>query len=689
MNVGALRQLVRRARDASAWRPSHCALVLGQLAHRRRNEHAGYTDHDHLVAAAEWLERAQDVARDGGFSGRYRLDTGWGSSYPETSGYIVPTLLALASELNADRFRERARRCVDFLLGLQHDDGAFPAGEVAENRTRPSVFNTAQIICGLAAWHAASGDDRAIAAATRAADWLVSLQEADGAWRRHVYNDVPTTYSAHASCWLADLGKRTGNATYLNAAARHLDWVLRHQDPETGWFDLSGFRPSDHEARRAVTHTIAYTLQGVLTTSEILGREDGLRAAARAARGIARRLELSRWLPGVLDSSWRPQADYACLTGNAQMALVWFRLYALEGDTRLLNAALKALDLVKAAQPMASPNPAIRGGVPGSDPIWGHYLYMALPNWAVKFFVDALLVKKKVLAELPGRPRGHWRLPPDVPVSLPPAPAVPPASPLRVVLYSSPYSQKVPTMVRAWRAWNFRPACVVIERRPAPHWTSRLRERVREEGFRALASRLIARGRRGAAPARAAAGGQPRPRDVLSFCLRESIPVLEVGSLASDEGVTAVRSLQPDLAIAAGAGILRAPLLAVPRLGTLNAHMGLLPRYRGMNVAEWARFHGDAVGCTVHLVDPGIDTGDILCVRPVDAARAASIRELRDIVDDAQIDLLGAVVRWILATGQLPPRRRQAPDEGLQFFRMHPEIAGVLEAELRAAASRE
>jgi methionyl-tRNA formyltransferase len=47
---------------------------------------------------------------------------------------------------------------------------------------------------------------------------------------------------------------------------------------------------------------------------------------------------------------------------------------------------------------------------------------------------------------------------------------------------------------------------------------------------------------------------------------------------------------------------LRQPLIDCFRFGVLNAHMGLLPGYRGINVAEWAALEGAPVGCTVHLI---------------------------------------------------------------------------------------
>ena len=87
------------------------------------------------------------------------------------------------------------------------------------------------------------------------------------------------------------------------------------------------------------------------------------------------------------------------------MALIWFRLYARDGDPRLLNAALKALEQVKRAQSIHNPDPGIRGGIPGSDPIWGDYIPNRIPNWAAKFFIDALLEKERILREIAGKSR--------------------------------------------------------------------------------------------------------------------------------------------------------------------------------------------------------------------------------------------------------------------------------------------
>jgi methionyl-tRNA formyltransferase len=75
-----------------------------------------------------------------------------------------------------------------------------------------------------------------------------------------------------------------------------------------------------------------------------------------------------------------------------------------------------------------------------------------------------------------------------------------------------------------------------------------------------------------------------------------------------------LRTFEPDLAICTGFGwLLPRDALAVPRLGIMNGHPSLLPRYRGPNPFGWTLRNGDPeVGFTFHLMDAEFDTGPIL-----------------------------------------------------------------------------
>src|SRR4029077_16241629 len=98
------------------------------------------------------------------------------------------------------------------------------------------------------------------------------------------------------------------------------------------------------------------------------------------------------------------------------------------------------------------------------------------------------------------------------------------------------------------------------------------------------------------------------------------------------------------------------------------AHMGLLPRFRGMNVAEWAALIGSPVGCSVYWMSRGIDTGPIILTRDVSIAGCATIDEVRSRVDAAKLDALDEVLRMVLEQRSVPAGRRQQPEDGRQFY---------------------
>ena len=109
---------------------------------------------------------------------------------------------------------------------------------------------------------------------------------------------------------------------------------------------------------------------------------------------------MPRYLSARFDNRWKSQADYSCLTGDAQIAQVWLRLYQNNGDARFLNAAMKLIDQLKLTQSLDSANPDIRGGIAGSYPIWGGYKPFAYPNWPAKFFADAVMLQEDLLSNL-------------------------------------------------------------------------------------------------------------------------------------------------------------------------------------------------------------------------------------------------------------------------------------------------
>jgi len=155
---------------------------------------------------------------------------------------------------------------------------------------------------------------------------------------------------------------------------------------------------------------------------------------------------------------------------------------------------------------------------------------------------------------------------------------------------------------------------------------------------------------------------------------------VQVGDANGEECRKALAALDVDILVLAGAPIVRANILAVPRVGTLNAHQGRLPQYRGMNVIEWAIFEGGTPTVTVHFVDCGVDTGDIVVREEIGIQPGDSLQSIRARAADKQAELLA----WaVLASRSGPlPRLAQRATEGRQYYAMHPHLRAVAERRL-------
>jgi methionyl-tRNA formyltransferase len=78
--------------------------------------------------------------------------------------------------------------------------------------------------------------------------------------------------------------------------------------------------------------------------------------------------------------------------------------------------------------------------------------------------------------------------------------------------------------------------------------------------------------------------------------------------------VELAQRLRPDIIAVFGTSLIRGPLLSLAPLGMLNLHSGLSPEYRGADCTFWALYNGEVekVGCTLHFIDAGIDTGRLI-----------------------------------------------------------------------------
>lgn len=123
-------------------------------------------------------------------------------------------------------------------------------------------------------------------------------------------------------------------------------------------------------------------------------------------------------------------------------------------------------------------------------------------------------------------------------------------------------------------------------------------------------------------PRPAGRGSRLTATAVAEAARRIGLAVLEVDGVRSGAGLDAIRRLEPDAIVVVAYGeLLTREVLTVPRLGTLNLHLSLLPRWRGAAPVQRAVLEGDeTTGVSVMLLDEGMDTGPVLATleEPID-----------------------------------------------------------------------
>lgn len=346
----------------------------------------------HLLSALSWIIRAQNSQKDGGVSAYYTLFGGWGDSFIETTGYIIGSLLKAEAIYPNIGLLQRAETMADFLLKMQLDNGGFknyPIESIKNNK--PVIFNTAQDVIGLCDIYFRTKKNKYLASAIRAADYLLSEQNSDGSW---TYGGKSFSYHSRAALALAKVWHFTKKNKYKHAAERNLQWTLAGQNSN---FSFNHNKLYEFPSEFPITHTIAYTLEGLLYTSLIFNDQKKIEVAINSVDSLKGLVDESGNVAALFDTNWRAKSSYQCLTGNAQIADLFFHIYELTKKTEYKQLGIKINQRLKELQPLASFDSGIKGGVAGSYPIMGDilkrtgYCRGAILNWSTKFFIDSLI----------------------------------------------------------------------------------------------------------------------------------------------------------------------------------------------------------------------------------------------------------------------------------------------------------
>ena len=279
----------------------------------------------HLDAAVQWLCRAQDAAGDGGVARSYSLvynpyfkRKGWIPSYPETTGYIIPTLFDYARLARRQDIADRAVRMAEWECAVQMD-----SGRRAGRHHRPEA-DTGHLQHGPGDLRLAAGlpRRRATTAILRSAVRAGPVPGRAPEQGRGVAQEPFTfassrmlfyTYNTRTAWALLLLSAVARDRRFRDAAVRNIEFSLRQQR-ENGWFESNCLR----DPAQPLLHTIAYAIRGRARIGHPAATRSGTSVRARKAADAASRPAADAteaWRAASIEQ-WKPTVSWSCLTGR-------------------------------------------------------------------------------------------------------------------------------------------------------------------------------------------------------------------------------------------------------------------------------------------------------------------------------------------------------------------------------------
>jgi len=128
---------------------------------------------------------------------------------------------------------------------------------------------------------------------------------------------------------------------------------------------------------------------------------------------------------------------------------------------------------------------------------------------------------------------------------------------------------------------------------------------------------------------------------IKQIALENNIKILQPQKLKDDSFIHQLKQLEADVYIVVAFRILPSEVFSIPKLGTINLHASLLPKYRGAAPINWAIINGESeTGVTTILIDEKIDTGNMLMQKKVKISDDMTAGALHDVLAEVGADIL-------------------------------------------------
>ena len=143
-----------------------------------------------------------------------------------------------------------------------------------------------------------------------------------------------------------------------------------------------------------------------------------------------------------------------------------------------------------------------------------------------------------------------------------------------------------------------------------------------------------------------------------------------------------LQQFENKIVVFTGGGIIRENILRVAGDGIINCHMGVLPKYKGMDLPEWCMLENEPeqLGMTLHFMDQGVDTGNILKIVHVPLEKGDTIKSIREKFEPIMVESMVQVVEdWL--GGSITPIKQPSQDNR-QYFIMHERLLQLVDDKL-------
>ena len=328
----------------------------------------------------KWIKQSFKVNNNLGSSGIRSLKGTWGDVYPETTGYLVPTLHKLGLFLDDEEACELAIKQLSYFESIQNEDGSFFQ---SNDNERPILFDTSQIIEGLYYMaHTIPNPKPVLSMIIKAVDWLGKQLDEKGNFTDYQYvENYNPAYHARVAWKMAsaELIKYSKPRTKTKALIERIAELQNENNSYKNW----GFE----KGAPAFSHTVAYTLRGLWECADITHNRKLRRSILKSITVLAKSIT-DNGVAGSYDQDWNGDFDYMCAAGNAQLAILFTSVYRYSGDKKFLSLVEPLLQPLLRAQ---RPKLIHRGAIPSSIPMRGAYQRFKYTNWTQKFFCDAIL----------------------------------------------------------------------------------------------------------------------------------------------------------------------------------------------------------------------------------------------------------------------------------------------------------